>query len=271
MHPSVARAERTPDPPAALSIPPATELSGRDSDPAGQSRPGWLRLVACTQSLLLCSPAPDGPPHPLTRAARVPTARGSPLPHPTNTAAPLACAMRSAARARPEPGAQQEKEGASAAGGTRGAAGGARHSHSRPASRVARPISACRRSRALRGTRSLAWRAPPNEPGTRPRSQVCKLGLTTAAHRWRKRGGLGTCRGSGFPRSVHGYLFAQVAGLFLCTTPCLPLAAQLTVASSHASSQALLSTTPRPNLTPNCPLGRNASWSKSWSSKPKAT
>lgn len=204
MHPSVARAERTPDPPAALSIPPATELSGRDSYPAGQSRPGWLRLVACTQSLLLCSPAPDGPPHSLTRAARVPTARGSPLPHPTNTAAPLACAMRSAARARPEPGAQQEKEGASAAGGTRGAAGGARHSHSRPASRVARPISACRRSRALRGTRSLAWRAPPNERGTRPRSQVCKLGLTTATHRWRKRGGLGTCRGSGFPRSVHG-------------------------------------------------------------------
>lgn len=102
-------------------------------------------------------------PHPpLTRVARVPAVRGSPLPHPTNTAAPPSCAMRSAARARPEPGAQQ-KEGASAAGGTRrAAAGGARHSHSRPASRVARPISACRRSRALRGTRSLAWRSPPN-------------------------------------------------------------------------------------------------------------
>lgn len=134
-----------------------------------------VRPVAGTQSLLLYLPLSRAATL-LTQAARVPAARGSPLPHPTNTAAPPSCAMRSAARARPEPGAQQEKEGASAAGGTRGAVGGARHSHSRPASRVAGPISACRRSRALCGTRSLAWPAPPNSRGPGPEAKSANSG-----------------------------------------------------------------------------------------------
>ncbi|MEJ1278130.1 hypothetical protein NN561_009049 [Cricetulus griseus] len=55
---SAARAGCTPDLSAALSNPPATELSSRDSDPAGHSQPGWHAPVACTQRLLLCPPPP---------------------------------------------------------------------------------------------------------------------------------------------------------------------------------------------------------------------
>lgn len=111
----------TPDLPAALSNPPATELSSRDSDPTGQSRPGWQ--ARSPQPAPSCVPPP--PPTvllPLTRAARVPAARGSPLPHPTNTAAPLACAMRSerrprAARARSAAEGGHERGGRDVRGG----------------------------------------------------------------------------------------------------------------------------------------------------------
>lgn len=128
--------------------------------------------------------------------------------------------MRSAARARPEPGAQQEKEGASAAGGTRQAAGRGRAPlplapgpEGREANqRVQEEPSPPRDSFiGLARTAQLAGDpAPPPSPQTRAedrRSQVAE------------KGELGTCPASRFPRRIHGYLFAQVAGPFLRATP----------------------------------------------------
>lgn len=81
----------------------------------------------------------------------------------------------------------------------------------------------------------LHWpgaRRPTQGPALRPslETQAEVRGAQVA-----EKGGLGTCPGSRFPRSIHGDLFAQVAGPFLSATLCSALAAQLTSASSYAT------------------------------------
>lgn len=123
--------------------------------------------------------------------------------------------MRSAARALPEPGAQREKEGSSAAGGTRGAAGGGaplplapglegREANQRVQEEPSPPRDSfigLARTAQLVGDSAL-------QPSLRTRAEDRSSQVA-------EKGGLGTCSGSGFPWSVHGYLFAQVSGLFL--------------------------------------------------------
>lgn len=152
----------------------------------------------------LCSPGKPASTHP--GCVRIPAASGSPLPHPTITAAPTERAMRSPASARPEPGVRGGRQGGrreegerpqrGGAGGRRGAraplplAPGTRcHLRPLPASPVSRaegPISARGGSRALRGVRSLARRAGPNSGSVRrsPKSANSRPRDRPARHPW---------------------------------------------------------------------------------------
>lgn len=144
-------------------------------------------------ALLLCSPGKPASTHP--GCTRIPAASGSPLPHPTNTAAPPECAMRSPASARRSRGVRGGSEGApggrregeDAAGGAGGGEGRARHSHPRRALATARSRGRPARPRGPR-TNQRAGGEPSPPPGaligparktqlreSRPERQVCKL------------------------------------------------------------------------------------------------
>lgn len=164
--------------------------------PQGSPGPGGMPGSPTPRASFCISPHPRLPPYSPgmlvslpPEAARCPIPRTLRRPPRVQCGAPPArgpCRERSRrrrARARLE--------------GRAGRWGGARHSHSRPASRVAGPISVCRRSRALCGMRSLAWPAPPNSPRPRPEAKSAKLRRRSAAHRWRKKGDSGPVRETG--------------------------------------------------------------------------
>lgn len=65
---------------------------------------------------------------------------------------------------------------------------------------------------AHRPTRGGSWGDPAPQPSLQTRAEDRRSQVA-------EKGELGTCPGSGFPRRIHGYLFAQVAGSFLRATP----------------------------------------------------
>lgn len=159
-------------------------------------RSGWHQ-----PRLLLCSPGKPASTHPA--CARIPAANGSPLPHPTNTAAPPVCNAEPHQRAA---GARERRVGATGGGRRgvkeeRGGDGGRREG---PAGGARAPLPLMPRTRRCsqqlpcarpRGSRDQSASAGGAEPSagrahwfrhatqvleSQPESQACKLRLAGA-------------------------------------------------------------------------------------------
>lgn len=169
-------------------------------------------------------PPPDRPPPPTHPGCTRPCRQRQPAaPSHEHCGAPLVCNAERRPRAAR---AGSAAEGGRERGwrGAPGGGGGARATPTRARPRGSRGQSAraggAEPSAGLvhwpgahRPTRGGSWGGDPApQPSLQTRAEDRRSQVA-------EKGELGTCPGSGFPRRIHGYLFAQVAGSFLRATP----------------------------------------------------